>query len=350
MLCGFIAQAQHFKIRGVVVSDETQEPLQGASVFMMNTTLGTVTDDKGNFEIVLPNGGYDVVVTFSGKQSESRRITTSDGGEKLSFSLKNKEKELQEVAVVSSSEVKDGWNVYGNFFIDNFIGNTPNAKQTVITNPEVLKFYYSKRKNKLKVIADAPLSIQNNALGYTIRYELDSFVYNYANHTSLFEGDQLFTPIQTSDSAQITKWNEARANAYKGSILHFMRSYANKELEENGFEVRSVTTVKGVEKTFRIPNPYITLNYQKNDSLQLVILHPKNPELGILYTKEKPESSYSTQFPEEPSDFQYSQISLPAEGLFIESNGYYYDQYDLLINGYWNWTKLADMLPYNYQP
>ena len=32
----------------------------------------------------------------------------------------------------------------------------------------------------------------------------------------------------------------------------------------------------------------------------------------------------------------------------IERNGYYYEQNDITITGYWAWEKVADMLPYNY--
>ncbi len=32
----------------------------------------------------------------------------------------------------------------------------------------------------------------------------------------------------------------------------------------------------------------------------------------------------------------------------VEQNGYYYDQTDVSISGYWEWQKVADMLPFNY--
>ncbi len=32
----------------------------------------------------------------------------------------------------------------------------------------------------------------------------------------------------------------------------------------------------------------------------------------------------------------------------IEQNGYYFDQNDLVVNAYWSWEKVADLLPYNY--
>jgi hypothetical protein len=31
-------------------------------------------------------------------------------------------------------------------------------------------------------------------------------------------------------------------------------------------------------------------------------------------------------------------------------NGYYYDQRDLVNQGYWSWKNIADLLPYDYHP
>jgi hypothetical protein len=42
--------------------------------------------------------------------------------------------------------VKDGLAKYGAFFNEEFIGKTPNGKQTSIQNPEVLHFFFSKKE------------------------------------------------------------------------------------------------------------------------------------------------------------------------------------------------------------
>ncbi len=101
---GFCATAQSYYITGKVTSAETGHPLQGASVFAENTTIGTASDADGNFKIYLPNGGYDLVVTFTGYNTESRRVSTSDQETKdIAFQLKQKEKEMTDVIFVASS-------------------------------------------------------------------------------------------------------------------------------------------------------------------------------------------------------------------------------------------------------
>jgi hypothetical protein len=83
LLCSFVSvavfsQSNDFYISGTVINKETNLPMQGASVFAENTTLGTATNSEGRFTLQLPNGGYDLVVTFTGYTTESKRITSSD--------------------------------------------------------------------------------------------------------------------------------------------------------------------------------------------------------------------------------------------------------------------------------
>ena len=142
-----IASAQNnFTISGKILSEVNGTPMAAASVFAQNTTLGTVTDDNGNFKLSLPQGGYDLIITFTGHRTESRRITTADANENIIISLKEKEKELETVAIIATNEVADGLAKYGAFFNEEFIGKSTNSKSTTIQNTEALHFFFSKKK------------------------------------------------------------------------------------------------------------------------------------------------------------------------------------------------------------
>lgn len=343
------SQGNYFIVTGKVVLASGKQPLQGASVFAQNTTIGTATDAEGNFKLYLPDGGYSIAVTFTGYNTETRRVSNSESEKHLVFEMSEKEKQMEEVAIVSTGEVKNGWEKYGSFFTGKFIGQTTNSAACNLKNPEVLKFYFSKKKNRLKVIAHEPLLIENNALGYNIRYALDSFTYEYNTETSVYTGYPLFEEKTTTDSIQKIKWNLARQHAYKGSILHFMRSLYDQQLKEEGFEVQFLVTNDDKESALPLKNFYAALNYVKDDSTQLVEIKPNQPRVGIIYMKEKPAEVYRTLFPDEPTDFQFSVLGfLPDESIGIEQNGYYFDQEDLTINAYWTWDKVGDLLPYDY--
>lgn len=320
-------------------------------MFAQNTTVGTATDADGNFSLHLPSGGYNIVVTFTGYSIESHRVNSGDAQNKMLFELRQKEKEMTEVSVVSTNEVKDGWEKYGSFFIEQFIGKTLNSANCKIKNTGVLKFYFSKKRNRLKVLAAEPLEIENNALGYNIKYALDSFTHEYATQVSLYTGYPLFEEMVPGSNEQDTLWKSARARAYRGSILHFMRSVYNQNLAEQGFEVQYLVTINDSEKAITLKNYYAALNYIKDDSIQTVEIHPNQLQVGIIYTKEKPALKYMESNPEDPKSFQFSVLSFsPKQKLTIEQNGYYFEQDDIAISEYWTWDKVADLLPYDYYP
>ncbi|UEG51029.1 carboxypeptidase-like regulatory domain-containing protein [Ferruginibacter lapsinanis] len=346
------SQSTYFTISGKITDAVTKAPLQAASVFAQNTTFGTATDAEGNFTLYLPNGGYDLVVTYTGYETETKRISTTDADNKNIFlELKQKEKSMEVVAIVSSNEVKDGWEKYGYFFKDNFIGSTPFSQNCVLLNQDSLKFYFSKRKNRLKVLANTPLEIQNNALGYKIKYTLDSFTYEYATQTATYSGYPLFEEMQPTDIAQQELWKQNRLNAYNGSILHFMRSVYSKNLKKEGFEIQFVTKNNDIENAITLKDFYGAINYSKDDSTQTVDFSPNQPDMAVLYKKEEPAAEYIAQNDDSPKKFQLSILSInPSHSIVIEQNGYYYDQDNITINGYWTWEKVADMLPYDYKP
>ena len=167
----------NFTVSGKVIDSASRDPLAFASVFCQNTTQGTATNKEGSFSLNLKEGGYDLVITYTGYKSQLIRISPEMKTTALEIVMIKEEKSIEEVVIRSSNEVKDGWKKYGKFFIENFIGSTPFASHCVLTNPEVLKFYYFRKSEKLKVMADSPLVISNNALGYDLRYYLDSFLF-----------------------------------------------------------------------------------------------------------------------------------------------------------------------------
>jgi hypothetical protein len=343
-----LANAQYV-ITGTVIDKSTRKPLQAASVFAQNTTFGTLSDSSGNFRLKLPAGGYDIAISYTGYEITSQRVSSSNN-ESLIIELKPKEKSLGEVSIVATGEVKNGWKKYGAFFTDNFIGKTEFAKQAVITNPEVLRFFFSKKRNRLKVIADSPLVVANNALGYNIRYAVDSFMHEYTTNTTAFVSYPLFEEM-TGSAAQQEVWKQNRQTAYYGSILHFMRSLYNRTLTEQGFEVQLLVKNGGEQQTFPLKNVYGALNYAMNDSARTVDFIPNQPDIVVIYERAKPEPAYFEFDPTAKKGFQVSYLSItPNQTITIENNGYYFDQSDITTNGYWGFEKIANMLPYDYYP
>jgi hypothetical protein len=344
------SQTSPYVIKGKVIDKNTKAPLQGASVFAQNTTLGEATNEAGDFSIRLPEGGYLLAVTFTGYETESIRVNRASSQEgDITFELSPLTKSLEEVSIVISNEVKDGWQKYGEFFIENFIGQTKFAKQCVIKNPEVLHFYFSKKRNRLKVITDEPLVVDNFALGYTIKFAIDSFTNEYNTHTNLFVGYPLFEKM-TGTSEQEETWADNRFQAYNGSMLHFMRSLYGRTLQEDGFELQFIVKNNDDEIPIPIPDVYGALNYAKDDSTHTVEFHPNQSVVAVIYNDEEPEEAYTKMNSSAKKNFQLSTLTFAKEAsIVIEQNGYYYDQEDVITNGYFAFKKIGDMLPYDYE-
>ena len=343
-ICCSIGSSAQFVISGTVVDSASKEPLVNASVFCQNTTLGTVTDKEGKFSLSLKPGGYDLIFSYTGYLTQTIKVTENT---KLDIQLVKEEKSMGEVVLRNTYEVADGWTKYGDFFFQNFIGSTPNAEKCTLLNPEVLKFYYYKRSNRLKVLATDAIQIANHALGYNLRYQLDSFVYFYNTHVNSYRGYCLYTEMEADDSTKQV-WNKARTKAYEGSKLHFMRSYYDSSLYEDGWVI-DMLDEKNEKKFNRVDNPYDMLYYGALDStLQIEIWFPR--KLSIAYTNKKPEPEYLKKMGL-PKNVQYpiSYVDI-KETIAITENGYYYEQKDWINQGYWSWKNVGDLLPYDYVP
>jgi len=344
LLPSLMSRAQ--SVSGRVVDSATKEPMTGASVYCQNTTVGTTTNKQGEFSLQLKAGGYELIVSYTGYQTKLIRINSTDGAIP-DIGMIKEDKSLEAVVIKSSNEVKDGWEKYGKFFLENFIGSTPNSAKCTLVNPEVLKFYLLKKSNKLRVLATDPLQIENKALGYNMRYQLDSFVYYYNTDINLYRGYCLYTEMEGNDSLK-QAWSISRNKAYYGSKLHFMRSYYDSTLTEEGYVI-DLLDENNATKFNKVTDVYDTTYYAGLDSTnEIEIWYPR--KFSVTFTKRKPEPEYLKKF-KMPKNIsvEISYIAL-TDGVAIKENGYFYDQKDWINQGYWSWKNLADQLPYDYAP
>jgi hypothetical protein len=339
-----------FYVKGKVLDDSSGLPMESASVICQNTTRGTFSDRDGAFGLQLPMGGHNLVISFAGYDPSSVMVTSAtDKQDELIVRLKKKTKNLEEVVVMASNEVANGWEKHGKEFSAFFLGTTPNAERCAISNPEALKFYFSKKKNRLKVKAEDPVIIINQALGYKIQYQLDSFIYEYNTKGSSYQGAAFYIEMDTTE-AQKSIWKKNREKAYYGSRMHFMRCYYDSTLSENTYVIKGIErdSVTGKTTTETLDNPYDSTFYGViNGSEKEVLLVGK---YLIEYSGEPMEKSYlqANKYPLSAKE-QLSTVDL-LDGFVITENGFFYLQKDVVNSGYWAWKNMADQLPYDYWP
>jgi hypothetical protein len=386
-------------LRGKVIASDSKQPIHLANVFLSNTSIGTVTNAEGIFVLDrFPQGRFDVVISCIGYETYVTTIQYAQLPAFIEVVLKPKVNILQEV-VVEPYE-KNGWERYGKFFIENFIGTSALAADCKLKNPETIRFRYNKKENILRAFADEPIVLENRALGYILRYDLKVFEYNYGTRIFYFQGYPLFEDIETDRKRLLNRWERNRTEAYYGSMMHFMRSLFRNQLIEEGFEIRKLIKVSEEEKK-RVRNIYNSRTYINsngnivvNDSLlangnkdsadyyRKVMRQPEKMAVLInqllpgdsiafaidsftagLYFDDHLQVTYKyKQVPDEyvrtnslsvqPKTPVVSEIVLPRKNaIAVLANGSYFEGLDLITSGYWGWwEKLATMLPFDYKP
>lgn len=386
-------------LKGKVLAADTKQPIHLANVFLSNTSIGTLTNAEGLFTIDhFPPGRYDVVVSCIGYESYVATIQYAQLPLTIEVNLKPRINILDEV-IVEPYE-KNGWEKYGQFFMDNFIGTSALSKDCKLKNPQTVRFRYNKKENTLRAFADEPIILENRALGYILKYDLKTFEYNYSTRIMYYQGYPLFEEMETGRKRLEKKWEEKRADAYYGSLMHFMRSLFRNKLIEEGFEVRKLIKISEEEKK-RVRTLFNKRAYSNSmgrivvndsilgagnmDSAQYYRKVMNQPEkMNVLINKLLPGDSIAfgidsftaglffedylqvvylyKQVPDEyvqanrmsvyPKMAVVSEVFLPRKKtVAVLANGSYYEGVDIISSGYWGWwEKLAAMLPYDYKP
>ncbi len=90
------------------VTDETGQPIFGASVYLEGTEKGSQTDFDGNYSIVeIPPGSYNLVVSYVGFETQTTYnvIVRTKGTPNYNFVLKEAAQQLDEVVVSNANTI-----------------------------------------------------------------------------------------------------------------------------------------------------------------------------------------------------------------------------------------------------
>jgi outer membrane receptor protein involved in Fe transport len=104
LLLAMVTLAQTGKVSGTIVDKETNQPLIGANVLVVGTSLGAATDINGNYNISnLNTGVYTLKASYLGYQDVILENITVNSGltSEADFKLPSKSVETQTVVIVS---------------------------------------------------------------------------------------------------------------------------------------------------------------------------------------------------------------------------------------------------------
>jgi hypothetical protein len=381
-----------FILKGKVVDAESFQPLEFATAFINNSTFGDITDGNGDFQIDIPSGNYELVISYLGYQTFSFPFNTANLRESYEFRILPEPLELEETQV---SEKRDKtWYNNLKIFQEYFLGTSINGIRCRILNPEILILDNETDKNVLKARSKGILEIENPNLGYTVKYVLEGFELNLQNKVSRFAGYPYFIE-EKLQKRRLEKVEKERERAYHGSIIHFIRSLFHDSMEENGFVVNrsellpnpdrpsdkeiQEAIAKLSENTSFLEKQNLNNIIQKQSlpkdmesfsdellSRNELIEKARNGFVFITYDQpffvnyilEKEEPAYHESLVKQSYqilavqtaslNYQFSKIQMTGKALRIFEDGSYFHPYDLYIEGYMAWERIGDMMPFNY--
>ena len=333
------------------VTDTTGAPLANVSVFIASSTMGTVTGDDGLYVLPgVPLGTLRLYASSVGYEPQFVDMFIRDASViEHDFVLRQAIYELGAVTVNADNK---RWQRQLERFTRIFVGESPNADETTILNPEVLDF--SGRGGEFRAQASEPLIIENRALGYRITYYLNEFIAEPSSWR--WDGEPLYESLQPGTPEEAARWNAKRDSTFYGSFRHFLLAVINDKVEEHGFKIYATGRRNRFSSGSALPGG-TRMELKAAD-----ILHPgEAPDervldfegmIEVVYTRELESRAYlREQMLRRRPKFQTSPIKLDRGPTIVDLKGDTLDPYGVTFyGGYFAYERIADDVPKEYRP
>ena len=386
-------------VSGRVIDSLTNEPLPYVNVFFANTSFGASTDANGEYRFSgFPSGKYDLIFTYVGYVMTQQSVAfTGDTRVVANQPLVQEAKLLSELLVKPDTV---NWRRNYQSFKHHFLGASKNAAACEIKNPKSIFVYFDPRDAVLVAHAREPIIVENNAMGYRIKYHLHHFEYQGRPGLFTIFGLPQFEEMEPKNERERKRWLRERDRAFYGSLNHFMRAWQQQAWKENDFRVSRLYRIPNKDRpsdafldsrirALRKKGEMVTISMGtagpmekprvvNGDSLsyylQLRAL-PKEVDSvvdesltgkefaatgdglmnfrGLLQVryKELEEPGYAAMVGRPDTRIRQRSIVHVFEPIRIYDNGYYEDVRSIFMENYWSWSeKIATLLPLEFQP
>lgn len=324
-------------IKGKITNSNLQ-PIEGASVYLDGTTIGTISDSEGLFEITSNNKYYTLlIVKYLGYED----IYVSNPYEKefYTFVLVPKINEIETVVIV-----KDGFTRKQKLqlFREQFLGLTKYGKACKILNEDAIDFNYDLETFIFTASCPEPIRVENPLLGYFIDFDLQDFYVKFNFKTiksvnaiqSLFLGTVKYT--ETKIDYKIIK---NRNDVYFGSAVDFFKGIIN-----NSWSSKNFILYKGSFP--EIPDDYFKV-LKKNDLYEVTVTSTNKTSLSINGIKRNNfYADFNILYPKK----RQSQVIFKTETFFVDSFGNNSHKDQIIFGGDIGRQKAGNTLPLDFEP
>ena len=103
---GFLSAQQKYTLSGTISEASSNETLIGVTLVVPELSTGVTTNEYGFYSITLPEGEYDIIISYLGFQDIRERISLVENI-KMDFNLVEEMSQLDEVVVTEDVEKLD---------------------------------------------------------------------------------------------------------------------------------------------------------------------------------------------------------------------------------------------------
>jgi len=232
-------------VTGRITESVDGTPIPSVSIFIANTSIGTISNESGNYSITYQGkGSFEIVVSHVGYQPVFQKIDIPKPFHQIDVSMESNE--LSEVIITARSNYSRS---DVNLFWRKLLGKTPSRNGMEVLNPEKV-YFYRNSDNILKVSCKEPIEIINHEMGYHIRYILGSFQHDYREDVTTISGNPHFEELIPQNSRQKTNWEKKRQDVYDVSILRFIRALYRGQIHEKGFLLAEKDSLRNGKTVF----------------------------------------------------------------------------------------------------
>ena len=338
-------------VSGKVTDAATNLPIPYVNVFFNNTTLGAATDSLGRYRIAgVPTELKELIASAIGYATlkvsldlQSRKNLTVD------FNMRQEDKVLSPVVIRAKRDINGAdWYHRFNQFKKIFLGQHSNAASIEILNPYIVYFLEGEDKDTWTAHADQPLQIENRALGYKLFVTIDEFNASQSAFKMLIT--TRFDTLASTNFRENERWQFNRVKTYKGSPRHLFKSIIDGRYQEEGFRIYKgdltvdVNTKQMVLTPGEVPVAASAI-YPDATKGSTKILSKGLYQINYVNTFVPKKERALLDYP-----FAVSWINIRDPLLTVAPNGEPNETANYTRMGYMNTLRVADMLPYDFDP
>jgi len=320
------------------ITDSNQQPIAGASVYLDGTTIGTVSDSDGLFEIT-SKSKYNTLLIVKFMGYEDIYVSNPYEKEFFTFVLVPKQNEIETVVVV-----KDGFTRKQKLqlFREQFLGLTKYGKACKILNEDDIDFNYDLDTFTFTASCSEPIKVENPLLGYLIDFDLQDFYVEFNFKTiksanaiqSLFLGTVKYTETNIDD--KITK---NRNDVYFGSAVDFFKGIIDNSWSEKRFIL--------FEDKFSVnPTDYFKV-LKKEDLYEVTVTSTNKVSLSIGGVKR---NNFYADFNLLYRKKRQSRVVFKTETFFVDTFGNNSHKDQIVFGGDIGQQKAGNTLPLDFEP